>query len=69
MDFTGNGIKSQDWALASIAWMSRLNLIINAEMLELAVCRQFAGDVMDASLKLIRTVISDKFKSINHVSD
>ncbi len=65
VDFKANGIKSQDWALAAIAYLAKQNLIINPEMIEQAVIHKFKGSALESSLNLIRTVTSDKFKIIN----
>ncbi len=53
VDFKGQGIKSQDWALASLSLLAKLNKAISPEMLRLALETRFKGKSLTSSLELL----------------
>lgn len=53
VDLKSQGIKSADWALASLAVLARLKRVIRTEMLEAALKVRFKGEALKASLELI----------------
>jgi 2-oxoglutarate/2-oxoacid ferredoxin oxidoreductase subunit beta len=56
VDFKGQRIKGEDWALASLAVLARLKKVIHTEMLETALRVRFKGDALKASLDLINRI-------------
>ena len=56
MDFKAHKIKAQDWALASLALMTKNNGLISIEMLTAAVSMRFNGDIADTAIKLVEQV-------------
>ena len=56
MDFKAHKIKAQDWALASLALMTKNNNLISMEMLTAAVSMRFNGDIADTAIKLVEQV-------------
>jgi pyruvate/2-oxoacid:ferredoxin oxidoreductase beta subunit/Pyruvate/2-oxoacid:ferredoxin oxidoreductase gamma subunit len=59
-DFKSLGIKKQDWALASLAMLARMNEVIGPEMLECALKIRFKGKSLEAVLELIEKVEIDQ---------
>jgi pyruvate/2-oxoacid:ferredoxin oxidoreductase beta subunit/Pyruvate/2-oxoacid:ferredoxin oxidoreductase gamma subunit len=53
VDFKAQGIKSPDWALASLGVLAKLNRIISPEMLKAAVKLKFKGKNYQAALEII----------------
>ena len=53
VDFKAQGIKSPDWALASLAVLAKLNRIISADMLKAALNLKFKGKSYQAALEII----------------
>jgi pyruvate/2-oxoacid:ferredoxin oxidoreductase beta subunit len=53
VDFKAQGIKSPDWALASLAVLAKLNRIISADMLKAALSLKFKGKSYRAALEII----------------
>jgi len=43
VDFKKMGIRQQDWALASLAWLAQQNIVIGREMLEAGLSERFSG--------------------------
>jgi len=60
IDFRKQKIKSQDWALASLAVLARLNRVITLDMLTAALGSRFKGDALSTSLELLRRVQVDE---------
>ena len=58
-DFKSLGIKKQDWALASLAMLAKLEQVINRTMLEAALCIRFKGNALEASRELIQQIEID----------
>ena len=56
VDFRGQGIKSQDWALASVSFLAKLNRVISPEMLKSALETRFKGKSLTSSLELLDRV-------------
>jgi 2-oxoglutarate ferredoxin oxidoreductase subunit beta len=56
VDFRGQGIKSPDWALASISLLAKLDKVISPEMLRSALETRFKGQSLDSSLELLDRV-------------
>ena len=56
MDFKSRKIKAQDWALASLALMTKKNQLISMEMLTAAVSMRFKGDIAATAIKLVEHV-------------
>jgi len=56
IDFKGQGIKRQDWALASLAVLAKFNRVINLEMLQAAIEIKFRGSIRASALKFIDQV-------------
>jgi pyruvate/2-oxoacid:ferredoxin oxidoreductase beta subunit/Pyruvate/2-oxoacid:ferredoxin oxidoreductase gamma subunit len=56
MDFKAKKIKVQDWALASLALMTKNNRLISMEMLVAAVSMRFKGDTAATAIKLVEHV-------------
>jgi Pyruvate/2-oxoacid:ferredoxin oxidoreductase gamma subunit len=59
VDFKGQGIKSQDWALASVSLLAKLNRVISPEMLKSALETRFKGQSLSSSLELMDRVEMD----------
>jgi 2-oxoglutarate ferredoxin oxidoreductase subunit beta len=59
VDFKGQGIKSQDWALASLSLLAKLNDAISLEMLRSALETRFKGKSLTSSLELLDRVEMD----------
>ncbi len=59
IDFRKQKIKSQDWALASLAVLARLNRVITMDMLTAALAARFKGDALASSLELVQRVTLD----------
>ncbi len=59
IDFKAQGIKSQDWALASLSTLAKLNRIINLNMLRSALKVRFKDPALSVALDLIDRVKSD----------
>ena len=59
LDFKAQGIKSQDWALASLSTLAKLNKIISRKMLQSALKIRFKDPVLSLSLDLIDRVKFD----------
>ena len=59
VDFRGQGIKSQDWALASVSLLAKLNRVISLEMLKSALETRFKGQSLISSLELLDRVEMD----------
>ncbi len=53
-DFKAVGIRSQDFALASLGVLARLKKGISSEMLEAALSMKFNGTVLETALKIVR---------------
>jgi len=53
IDLKGRGFKNQDWALASLAVMARLNKVISFEMLNAAIKHVFKDKVLESALNLV----------------
>ncbi len=60
IDFRKQKIRSQDWALASLAVLAKLNRVITMDMLTAALAIRFKGDALSASLKIIGQAQVDK---------
>jgi hypothetical protein len=56
IDFKGQGIKSQDWALASLSVLAKLNKVISLEMLQSALRMRFKDRVLSSALDLVDKV-------------
>jgi pyruvate/2-oxoacid:ferredoxin oxidoreductase beta subunit/Pyruvate/2-oxoacid:ferredoxin oxidoreductase gamma subunit len=57
VDFKAAKIKSPDWALASLIFMAKQDLVLNLDMLEAGLAHRFKGKVRDQALTLIDRVI------------
>jgi hypothetical protein len=57
MDFRAMGIKSKDWALASLGVMAAYNKCITKKMLGSALAIRFEGDMLAAARKLVAKVM------------
>lgn len=57
-DFREQKIKSQDWALASLAMMAAQNRVIGEDMLKAALELRFKGKALEGSRKLTGSVFS-----------
>ena len=53
LDFKNQGIKSQDWALASLSVLAKLNKVISLEMLQSALKMRFKDRVLSSALDLV----------------
>ncbi|MFZ5569513.1 MAG: thiamine pyrophosphate-dependent enzyme [Thermodesulfobacteriota bacterium] len=51
-DFSKHGVKREDWALASLWVMARLEKAIHAEMLRSALSTRFHGEALESALAL-----------------
>lgn len=56
IDFKAQKIKPQDWALAGLALIAKMNRIITPEMLSAAVAIKFKGKIQAAAMALITRV-------------
>ena len=56
VDFKGQGVKIQDWALASLSVMAKLDKVISHEMLQSALKIRFKGKDLGSALDLIGRV-------------
>ncbi len=56
MDLKAQGIKGQDWALASLAVLAKLNRVINLEMLKSALDFRFKDKVLFSAKELVNRV-------------
>lgn len=54
IDFKRKGIKTQDWALASLAVLAGMNKVINMDMLQKAIELRFKEPIRSKSIGLIR---------------
>ena len=64
MDFKGQGVKIQDWALASLSVMAKLDKVISVEMLQSALKIRFKGKDLVSALDLIgRVQAGDGFEA------
>jgi 2-oxoglutarate ferredoxin oxidoreductase subunit beta len=53
VDFKGQGVKIQDWALASLSIMAKLDKVISLEMLQCALKLRFKEQALSSTLDLI----------------
>ena len=53
VDFKAQGIKSPDWALASLAVLAKFNRIISPDMLKAALNLKFKDESYQAALEII----------------
>lgn len=58
IDFKGRQIKSQDWALAALAWMGAHNRGITTEMLQSALRLRFRGKVLESATAVVDAVLA-----------
>ena len=56
IDLKAQGIKSSDWALASLAALAKLKKVIHPKMLEAALKIKFKGQALDNALQLVKQV-------------
>ncbi len=64
VDFKGQGVKIQDWALGSLSVMAKLDKVISVEMLQSALKIRLKGKDLVSALDLIgRVQVSDGFES------
>jgi 2-oxoglutarate/2-oxoacid ferredoxin oxidoreductase subunit beta len=56
IDYKARGIKSQDWALASLAVMAKLKKVINIDMLNAALKLVFKEAVLESALEIVNRV-------------
>ncbi|MCU0605070.1 MAG: thiamine pyrophosphate-dependent enzyme [Desulfobacterales bacterium] len=56
VDFKAQGIKPQDWALASLGVLAKLGLVIRPEMLEAALGSRLRGASLSGALELVQRV-------------
>jgi pyruvate/2-oxoacid:ferredoxin oxidoreductase beta subunit/Pyruvate/2-oxoacid:ferredoxin oxidoreductase gamma subunit len=64
VDFKGQGVKIQDWSLASLSIMAKLDKVISLEMLQSALKLSFKGQALSSITDLIgRVQVGDGFKS------
>jgi pyruvate/2-oxoacid:ferredoxin oxidoreductase beta subunit/Pyruvate/2-oxoacid:ferredoxin oxidoreductase gamma subunit len=64
VDFKGQGVKIQDWALASLSIMAKLNKVISLEMLQSALKLPSKEQTLASALDLIgRIQVSDGLES------
>jgi pyruvate/2-oxoacid:ferredoxin oxidoreductase beta subunit/Pyruvate/2-oxoacid:ferredoxin oxidoreductase gamma subunit len=56
VDFKNAGIKRQDWALASLAWLARQNTLINPEMLGAGLAERFKPSVLSSVKTMMEKV-------------
>jgi pyruvate/2-oxoacid:ferredoxin oxidoreductase beta subunit/Pyruvate/2-oxoacid:ferredoxin oxidoreductase gamma subunit len=55
LDFKAREIKSQDWALAALAWLADKNRVLTREMLGSALALRFKGKVLESALETVKT--------------
>jgi hypothetical protein len=53
IDFKGQGTKNQDWALASLSVMARLNRVVSLEMLQSALRIRLRDRELASALELV----------------
>ncbi|MBW2304096.1 MAG: 2-oxoacid:acceptor oxidoreductase family protein [Deltaproteobacteria bacterium] len=53
VDFRGQRIKTQDWALASLAVLAGLKRTINVEMLQAAIKTKFGDPIQSSAIQLV----------------
>jgi Pyruvate/2-oxoacid:ferredoxin oxidoreductase gamma subunit len=64
VDFKGQGVKIQDWALASLSVMAKLDKVITLEMLQSALKFKFKGkDLVSARDLIGRVQVGEGFES------
>jgi len=64
VDFKGQGVKIQDWALASLSVMAKLDKVITLEMLQSALKIRFKGKDLVSTVDLMgRVQVGDGFQS------
>ena len=56
VDFKARKIKSQDWALASLALLAKKNRVISMEMLKAALAVRFNKAILETALELVDRV-------------
>ena len=56
VDLKAKGIKSPDWALASLVVLAKLKNVIHPKMLEAALKVRFKGRALDSALQLVKQV-------------
>ena len=56
MDLKSQGIKKQDWALASVGILAKLGRVINVAMLAAALKIRFKGKTLADCLELVEKV-------------
>ncbi len=57
VDFKEKGIKTQDWALASLAVLAGMNKVISFDMLQKAIELRFKEPICSKSIHLIRNMV------------
>jgi hypothetical protein len=57
VDFKGAGIRRQDWALASLAWLARQNILVNPEMMEAGLAERFKDSVVSSVKAMMKKVV------------
>jgi pyruvate/2-oxoacid:ferredoxin oxidoreductase beta subunit/Pyruvate/2-oxoacid:ferredoxin oxidoreductase gamma subunit len=60
VDFKAQGIKSPDWALASLAVLAKLKKVIHQKMLEAALKVKFKSKALDSAQQIVKQVKIDK---------
>ncbi|MFH1137542.1 MAG: thiamine pyrophosphate-dependent enzyme [Pseudomonadota bacterium] len=60
VDFKKMGVKSQDWALASLALLARRNLVISPEMLEAGLAERFRGAAYSSVKAMLDKVAAEE---------
>ena len=58
VDFKAQKIKTQDWALASLALLAKMDKLITMEMLKAALGMRFKKAIADASIELVERVVA-----------
>jgi 2-oxoglutarate ferredoxin oxidoreductase subunit beta len=56
IDFKAQKIKTQDWALASLALLAKKNQLISMEMLKAALAVRFKKEIADSAMELVDRV-------------
>ncbi|MFO7714858.1 thiamine pyrophosphate-dependent enzyme [Desulfosarcina sp.] len=56
-DFKAQKLKSQDWALASLAVLARMDRVISMEMLKAALAIRFKKGILEAAVELVDRVV------------
>ena len=57
IDFKGQKIKTQDWALAALAVLARKNRVISMEMLKAALGIRFQKTILESAMELVDRVV------------